>query len=252
MKFITIIPARYQSHRLPGKPLIDIHGKPMIQWVTEQASRSKAERVVVATDDERIAKVVEDFGGEVCMTSKNHPSGTDRLQEVCSILSLSEDEVIVNVQGDEPLMPASVINQVASNLVDSGMDMATLWEKIGDVEDLLDPNIVKVVTDHQSRAIYFSRAAIPYPRDEFSSEGRKLLSAMSYKRHLGIYAYRVSLLNRYVNWQPTPLEQTEKLEQLRALWHGVDIHIAEAIESIPPGIDTEKDLQRTLAALSKS
>lgn len=251
MNFSVIIPARFESQRLPGKPLLDIKGKPMVQWVYEQACKSQARQVVVATDDQRILSVVEGFGGEVCMTSKDHPSGTDRLQEVCSILSLSDEHVVVNVQGDEPLMPPSVINQVAVNLVESGSDMATLSEKIDRVEDLLDPNIVKVVTNHQSIAMYFSRAPIPYPRDEFAPFERSLPEFISCQRHLGIYAYRVALLNRFVQWQPTAIEKTEKLEQLRALWHGVDIHVAQSIESIPPGIDTEKDLQRTLAMLDE-
>ena len=251
MNFSVIIPARFQSLRLPGKPLIDIKGKPMIQWVYEQACHSQAGQVVIATDDERILAAVQAFGGEVCLTSRDHPSGTDRLQEVCSILSLPDNHVVVNVQGDEPLMPPGVINQVARNLIDTGSDMATLSEEIDTVADLIDPNIVKVVTNQESMAMYFSRAAIPYPRDEFAAQEKSLPAFMSAQRHLGIYAYRVALLNRYVQWQPTPLEKTEKLEQLRALWHGVDIHVAQAIEKIPPGIDTEKDLQRTLAMLDE-
>jgi 3-deoxy-manno-octulosonate cytidylyltransferase (CMP-KDO synthetase) len=251
MKFSVIIPARFQSQRLPGKPLIDIKGKPMIQWVYEQACKSEAGQVVVATDDQRILAVVEAFGGEACLTSKDHPSGTDRLQEVCSILSLPDDHVVVNVQGDEPLMPPAVINQVARNLIDTGSDMATLSEEIDCTADLIDPNIVKVVANQKSVAMYFSRAPIPYPRDEFADQEKSLPSFVSCQRHLGIYAYRVALLNRYVQWLPTALEKTEKLEQLRALWHGVDIHVAEALEKIPPGIDTERDLQRTLTMLDE-
>ncbi len=223
----------------------------MVQWVYEQACQSRAGQVVVATDDKRILRVVEGFGGEVCMTSKDHLSGTDRLQEVCSILCLSDDHVVVNVQGDEPLMPPGVINQVATNLIESGSDMATLSEEIGCVDDLLDPNIVKVVTNQASIAMYFSRAPIPYPRDEFGEKERSLPAFIHCQRHIGIYAYRVALLNKFVAWQPTALERTEKLEQLRALWHGVDIHVALSEETIPPGIDTEKDLQRTLALLDE-
>jgi 3-deoxy-manno-octulosonate cytidylyltransferase (CMP-KDO synthetase) len=223
----------------------------MIQWVYEQACKSEAGQVVVATDDQRILAVVEAFGGEACLTSKDHPSGTDRLQEVCSILSLSDGHVVVNVQGDEPLMPPAVINQVARNLIDTDSDMATLSEEIDNTADLIDPNIVKVVANQKSMAMYFSRAPIPYPRDEFAGQEKTLPSFVSCQRHLGIYAYRVALLNRYVQWSPTALEKTEKLEQLRALWHGVDIHVAQALEKIPPGIDTEKDLQRTLAMLDE-
>jgi len=237
--------------------LIDIHGKPMVQWVVEQARMSDADRVIVATDDERVAAVVTAFGGEVCMTSRDHPSGTDRLQEVCSSLSFEEDEVIVNVQGDEPLMPPTVINQVAENLVLSGMQMATLSEPITDLADLLDPNIVKVVCNNLSAAMYFSRAPIPFPRDYSLAEGpsednRSLATQLICQRHLGIYAYKVSLLNRFVSWDVTPVEDLEKLEQLRALWHGVNIHVARSLEEIPPGIDTESDLKRTLDLLASS
>jgi 3-deoxy-manno-octulosonate cytidylyltransferase (CMP-KDO synthetase) len=251
-EFTVIIPARYQSERLPGKPLIDLGGKPMVQRVYEQADLSDAARVIVATDDERIASAVKGFGGEVCLTRKDHPSGTDRLQEVCSNLNFDEDHVVVNVQGDEPLIPPAVISQVAGNLVDSGSDMATLSEAIVDVEDLMDPNIVKLVTNQRSNALYFSRAPIPWPRDEFTGSSKTLPQFADCQRHLGIYAYRVSLLNRYVTWEPTILEITEKLEQLRALWHGIEIHVQQAIENIPPGIDTEKDLLRTIALIERS
>jgi len=225
----------------------------MVQRVYEQAARSDAARVIVATDDERIARVVEDFGGVACMTRGDHPSGTDRLQEVCSLEQLDADHVVVNVQGDEPLIPPAVINQVANNLVESGSEMATLCEDIEKLEDLLDPNIVKVLTDGASMAMYFSRAPIPWPRDEFSGTEKRLpdigQGEAIYQRHLGIYAYRVSLLDKFVRWNPTLLEKTERLEQLRALWNGVGIHVAQAVENIPPGIDTEKDLQRTMALI---
>lgn len=252
LNFTVIIPARYQSKRLPGKPLIDIGGKTMVQRVYEQAARSDAGQVIVATDDERIVSAVKSFGGEVCLTREDHPSGTDRLQEVCSIMQFRDDQVVVNVQGDEPLIPPAVINQVASNLVESGSRIATLSEVIDDIADLMDPNIVKVVVNHDSNAMYFSRAPIPWPRDEFSAVDKSLPEFGKCQRHLGIYAYRVSLLNRYVRWEPTILEKTEKLEQLRALWHGIEIHVEQAVENIPPGIDTETDLQRIRAVLDKN
>ena len=223
----------------------------MVQRVYEQAACSDAAQVIVATDDERIISVVKSFGGEVCLTREDHLSGTDRLQEVCSIRQLGDDHVVVNVQGDEPLIPPAVINQVANNLVGSGSKMATLSEGIDDIADLMDPNIVKVVTDHNSNAMYFSRAPIPWPRDEFSAPGKSLPEFAKCQRHLGIYAYRVSLLNRFVRWEPGILEKTEKLEQLRALWHGIEIHVEQAIENIPPGIDTEKDLRRTIALIEE-
>ena len=242
--FTVIIPARYKSERLPGKALIDLAGKPMVQHVFERASRSSAVDVVVATDDERIADVVDAFGGKSCMTSPDHPSGTDRLQEAATKLGLGADDLVVNVQGDEPLIPPAVIDQVARNLATSGARMATLCERISDWREVVDPNIVKVVTDLNDMAVYFSRAPIPYDRAQSSS-----VAQVEYKRHLGIYAYRVSLLEDFVRWPPSPLEKAERLEQLRALWHGVDIHVAQAAVSIPPGIDTEQDLRRTREAL---
>ena len=242
--FTVIIPARYASQRLPGKALLDIGGKPMVQHVFERASTSDASRVVVATDSDRIRDVVLAFGGEVCMTAETHPSGTDRLQEAARQLGLSQDDIVVNVQGDEPLIPPAVINQVAANLEAAGVPMATLCEPVTSHVDILDPNIVKVVLDANGRALYFSRAAIPFDRDQAMS-----VDSIGYRRHLGIYAYRVSLLDEFVRWQPAPLEQVEKLEQLRVLWHGLDIHVADAIESIPPGVDTEHDLARARAVL---
>lgn len=250
LNFVVIIPARYQSTRLPGKPLLDIAGKPMVQRVYEQAARSDAAQVIVATDDERIVSAVKNFGGDVCLTRKDHPSGTDRLQEVCVIRHFSDDDVIVNVQGDEPLIPPAVINQVAGNLVKSSVEMATLSEVIDDISDLMDPNIVKVVVNCNSNAMYFTRAPVPWPRDEFSTAENSLPEFGQCQRHLGIYAYRVSLLNRYVKWTPTILEETEKLEQLRALWHGIDIHVEQAVVKFPPGIDTEMDLERTIRCIN--
>jgi 3-deoxy-manno-octulosonate cytidylyltransferase (CMP-KDO synthetase) len=251
LDFSVIIPARYQSTRLPGKPLIDLAGKSMIQRVYEQAQDSDASRVVVATDDGRIASAVEDFGGSVCMTSSEHLSGTDRLQEVCSILELANDHIVINVQGDEPLIPPAVINQVANNLNQSDAEIATLSETIDRIEDFLDPNIVKVISDKLSHAIYFSRAPIPWPREAFSSSQTVLPPELNCQRHLGIYAYRVSLLNKFIKWPAAAVEEAERLEQLRALWHGVAIHIEQSIENIPPGVDTESDLKRTLALLEK-
>lgn len=249
MSFTVVIPARYQSQRLPGKPLIDLAGKPIIQWVYEQAIQSSASHVVVATDDQRIAERVGDFGGEACITRANHPSGTDRIQEVCQQLALSDDQVVVNVQGDEPLIPPALIDQVAEGLTGADADMATLCEPIDSMADVTDPNIVKVVIDGRGRAMYFSRAPIPWARDEFSHEPAVMPDRNNFYRHVGIYAYRVSLLNEFVTWPPVDIETTEKLEQLRALWHGAVIHVGIAASSIPPGIDTEEDLKRTLSLL---
>ena len=245
MSFTVVIPARYASTRLPGKPLLDICGKAMIQRVFEQASLSDAESVVVATDDERIKTLVESFGGQAVMTDVDHASGTDRLQEVITQLGLPDDAVVVNVQGDEPLIPPEVINQLAANLLKTTAPMATLYEIIDNVDDIMDPNIVKLVADQNDIAVYFSRAPIPFARDGFD----QALGQISYKRHLGIYAYRVKLLHEYVSWPVDELEDVEKLEQLRVLRRGIDIHVAEAVVSIPPGIDTEKDLARTRALI---
>lgn len=249
MTFCVVIPARYQSERLPGKPLLDIAGQPMIQHVYERAVASKAADVVVATDDDRVRQVVEGFGGKCCMTSPEHPSGTDRLQEVCRVLDFPEEHVVVNVQGDEPLIPPAVINQVAGNLIRNQAEIATLCELITLKDDLFDPNIVKVVMAESGQALYFSRAPIPWGRDSFATLPETLPDTSKYYRHLGLYAYRVKALNQFVSWMPSPLEETEKLEQLRALWHGMSIHVALACETLPPGVDTFKDLERVRKSL---
>lgn len=245
MAFTVIIPARYASSRLPGKPLLDIAGKPMIQRVYEQACLSDASRVVIATDDARIAECAKGFGAEVCMTSPDHPSGTDRLQETVALLGLHSDEIVVNVQGDEPLIPPVVINQVAANLAAMPQaGIATLSESIEDLDTLLNPNVVKVVSDNAGRALYFSRAPIPWPRNEFNQTPDVFPEGINFQRHIGIYAYRVQLLNDFVTWLPSTLETAECLEQLRAMQNGVQVQIAEAIEKPPTGVDTEADLTR--------
>ncbi|WP_293265862.1 3-deoxy-manno-octulosonate cytidylyltransferase [Neptunomonas sp.] len=245
MGFSVIIPARFASSRLPGKPLVDIAGKPMVQHVYERALKSEAERVIVATDDERIAEVASGFGAEVCMTKADHPSGTDRLQEVVHTLGFYADDIVVNVQGDEPLIPPRVINQVAHNLkAEPDAGIATLSEPIEDITSLMNPNVVKVVTDYRGMAIYFSRAPIPWPRDEFSISQNEMPSSYKWQRHIGIYAYRVKMLNEFVRWSPAPIEETECLEQLRAMWNGARIHVEVADELPPAGVDTPEDLER--------
>lgn len=254
MSFYVVIPARYASTRLPAKPLREIAGKPMIRHVYERACESEAADVIIATDDERIADVAAAFGARVCMTSKDHPSGTDRLQEVASQLGLASDDIIVNVQGDEPLIPPQVINQVAANLAASqGASVATLSEPIHSRSDFENPNIVKVVADRNGKALYFSRAPIPWPREHFSSDDKASLPDFGiFQRHIGIYAYRVALLNEYVHWPVAPLEHMELLEQLRVLWNGHSIHVAEACVEVPGGVDTEADLLRIKAILEPS
>ncbi|MBB6521933.1 3-deoxy-manno-octulosonate cytidylyltransferase [Pseudoteredinibacter isoporae] len=247
MEFFVVIPARYASSRLPAKPLADIAGKPMIQWVVERAQMSDAKQVIVATDDERIEAAVKAFGGEVCMTRTDHQSGTDRLQEVAEKYGLAPDAIVVNVQGDEPLIPPEVINQVANNL-DRAKEasVATLSEPIHSVEDFCNPNIVKAVSDEQGIALTFSRAPVPWPRDAFAQSRDALPEGFVPQRHIGIYAYRVALLNRFVTWDVAPIEATESLEQLRVLWHGEKIHLDEACAEVPGGVDTPEDLQRVV------
>jgi 3-deoxy-manno-octulosonate cytidylyltransferase (CMP-KDO synthetase) len=238
-----VIPARFGSTRLPGKPLLDIGGKPMVQRVWEQARQSGAQQVVIATDDERILETAQAFGAQALMTSPKHPSGTDRLQEVAELLGLADDHVVVNVQGDEPMIPPEVIDQVAANLHGHpGAGISTLCEKIATWDDLCAPDVVKVVCDTQGMALYFSRAIIPWPRDEGPRQTGPIDDGGPWLRHIGIYAYRTGLLKQFVGWPPAPLEQLESLEQLRALQNGVDIHVDVACRVVPPGIDTEDDL----------
>ena len=243
--FHAVIPARFGSTRLPGKPLLDIAGKPMVIRVYERAIQSGAASVVIATDDERIADAADHAGARWVMTSSQHPSGTDRLQEVAAHFGWGEGEIVVNVQGDEPLIPPQVINQVADNLAHHPeAAIATLAEPLHEVTQLANPNIVKLVRDHQNMALYFSRACIPWARDEFAQGLSSLPVPELYMRHLGIYAYRVGFLHRYVGWKPSVLEQLEALEQLRALYYGARIHVDLAAANLPPGVDTAEDLER--------
>lgn len=241
MSFTVIIPARYQSTRLPGKPLADIAGKPMIEWVYQQAMRSGANKVIIATDDSRVEAVAHGFGAEVCMTSPNHESGTERLAEVIDKMSIPESHIIVNVQGDEPLIPPEIIRQVANNLAGSEAPMATLSVDITDEEEAFNPNAVKVVTDANGYALYFSRATIPWDRDAFAQNSKTLGQPL--QRHIGIYAYRAGFVNTYINWRPSVLEKIECLEQLRVLWYGEKIHVAIAKVAPPAGVDTPEDLE---------
>ena len=248
MRFNVIIPARYASSRFPGKPLVDIKGKPMVQHVYERALESGANRVIVATDDARIAKTVSDFGGSYCMTAEHHESGTERLAEVIDVEGLLAHELVVNVQGDEPFIPPENIQQVAENLYNhQDAEMATLAVKITDVEEAFNPNVVKVVTDKRGYALYFSRSTIPYDRSRFLDADNIDEIGDFYMRHIGIYAYRAGFIKQYVNMAPSGLEQIESLEQLRVLWHGEKIHVDEAQKAPPTGIDTPEDLDKLLA-----
>jgi len=252
--FKVVLPARYASSRLPGKPVLDIAGKPMIQHVYERACESGASEVVVATDDERVASCAKSFGAEVCMTSSAHHSGTDRIAEVVKKLEWADDTIVVNLQGDEPCMPAQLVNQVATDMASHAhADITTLFSKITDRTTLFDPHAVKVVTDAEGYALYFSRAPIPYHRDEFLSDQVETLSEdVPFARHIGLYAYRAAFLEKFVSWPPAPLEQAESLEQLRVLWHGGVIHVTEATVEPGHGVDTEEDLQRAVQQLQSA
>ncbi len=254
MDFVVIIPARYQSSRLPGKPLADIAGQSMIQRVHRQAVKSKAKRVIVATDDARIAAEVESFSGEVCMTSADHNSGTERLAEVIDKLGLADDQIIVNVQGDEPFIPEQNIVQVANNLAGKpGASMATLSVEIDSLEEVFNPNAVKVVADTNGYALYFSRSTIPYDRQRFLDKDPSEVVdfAPVYQRHIGIYAYRADFIKHYLSLPASQLEQIESLEQLRVLWHGFKIHVETAGVPPPAGIDTPEDLAAAVAKLQR-
>lgn len=251
MCFTVIIPARYASTRLPRKPLLDIVGKPMIQHVWEKAQQAGASRVIVATDHPEIEQVVKNFGGEVCLTSDKHNSGTERLAEVIEKMAIADDEIIVNVQGDEPLIPPVIVSQVAENLDKHQVNMATLAVKLTTREELFNPNVVKTLTDKNGMALYFSRATIPFGRDHFPNCDDAFVQQQNYLRHIGIYAYKAGFIKQYVAWEPTALEQLESLEQLRALWHGEKIHLELAKEAPQVGVDTAEDLERVRQILSQ-
>lgn len=243
MKFVVIIPARFASTRLPGKPLLDIQGKPMVVHVMERAIASGAEQVIVATDHDDVATVVQSAGGEVCMTANTHTSGTERIAEVIERYRFADESIIVNVQGDEPMISPYTIRQVAENLASTAFGMATLAVPIKDEQDVFNPNVVKVVRDKEGAALYFSRAPIPWDREAFPKQEIKVNNT-TLLRHLGIYAYRAKFIRHYYRWAPTSLEQIEMLEQLRVLWYGEKIHVG-IVEGRPcPGVDTIEDLQR--------
>jgi len=253
MKAVLVIPARYGSTRFPGKPLVLLRNKPLVQWVWEKAMRCRrAERVVVATDDERIYRAVEFFGGEAVMTSPDHPSGTDRIAEVARKVKAA---IYVNLQGDEPLIDPAEIDRLIDGLVRSRADLATLAHPIEDLGDLANPNVVKVVSDAGGRALYFSRSPIPYWREgqgKTSAQLKKLkLTAPSYWRHIGIYAYRAAALKRFVKFPPSPLERAESLEQLRALENGLSLQVIPT-KMRCQGVDTPADLAAVTRLLKKN
>jgi len=240
-----VIPSRYASTRLPAKPLRLISGKPMIVRVLERVQHLTADSIIAATDDQRIVDAIEQAGGNALLTSTEHATGTDRLAEVAQKMGWAEDDIVINVQGDEPLIPPQLVEQVAQTLADDpSCALSTLAYPIDTIDDLMDPNLVKVVFDKNHRALYFSRAPIPWSRDSFANESPQLPTTQTYYRHIGIYAYRVSFLQNYVTWPAADIEATESLEQLRALWQGEKIRVDVATTLPAHGVDTEQDLAR--------
>ena len=248
MSYVALIPARMRSTRLPDKPLADIAGKPMIVRVAERAVQSGAKRVVVATDDARILGIVQAAGFEAILTRDDHPSGTDRLAEAADILQLPGDAIVINVQGDEPLIDPALLDDVARMLqADPDLPMATACHAIDHPEDFFNPNVVKVVLDKNQRAMYFSRAPVAWARDAFAATRNALPAGFVPLRHIGLYGYRASFLRTYRQLTPSPLESWEALEQLRVLWHGYAIGVHVAAHAPAPGVDTLEDLERVRA-----
>jgi 3-deoxy-manno-octulosonate cytidylyltransferase (CMP-KDO synthetase) len=248
--FIVAIPARYASTRLPGKPLLPLAGEPMIRHVVRRAQAAGAAQVVVATDDARIAAALDGSGATIAMTRADHASGSDRLAECAERLGWADDAIVVNLQGDEPLAPASGIRAVAAALAEGAAPMATLATPIASVEEFFSPHCVKVVCAADGHALYFSRAALPWPRDAFATSRAALPPQAPLLRHIGIYAYRAGFLRRFATLAPTPLERIESLEQLRALEHGHRIAVRLAPDPFPPGVDTAEDLAQAEKALA--
>lgn len=250
--FVVAIPARYASSRLPGKPLQDVGGRPLIAHVIERALESSADEVVVATDDERIARAAEAAGAGYCMTGDDCVSGTDRLAQCAAGLAWPEDRIVVNLQGDEPLLPGRWLDRVAAALDENPEAMvSTLAVTETDADAVFDPNVVKLVTDARGFALYFSRAPIPWHRQAFGESRDRLPGDTAWLRHIGVYGYRVRELSWLAELPPTPAEQAESLEQLRALEHGGRIHVSHLDESPPPGVDTPADLDRVRALLKE-
>ena len=248
--FKVVIPARYGASRLPGKPLLKIAGAPLIRHVYARARECTADEIVIATDDVGIAEICTAFGADVALTRTDHHSGTDRVAEVAVARGWPRDSILVNLQGDEPCMPPALIDQVAHDLAGHGSTgMTTLAYPIRDAQTLFDPHTVKVVTDADGYALYFSRAPIPWHRDESLGAHKPLPQGVRFLRHIGLYAYRLAFLTRFVGWQPAPLELAESLEQLRALWHGEAIHVTQALEEPGPGVDTLEDVEQVIRFL---
>lgn len=249
--FVVVIPARYASSRLPGKPLAEIAGKPMVVHVADRARESGAQEVIVATDDAKIQAAVSRHGHTALMTRADHASGTDRIAEVAATRGWPDERIVVNVQGDEPRIPPPLIRSVAEQLAGHrDAAIATACHPIGEAAEMFDPNVVKVVVDRSGYALYFSRAPIPYARDAFGADQDRLPAGLPVYRHLGLYAYRCSFLKIYSTLSPAKIEQFEALEQLRALWHGHRISVAITDQAPEPGVDTPADLETVRRAFA--
>ena len=253
VNFHAVIPARMASTRLPEKPLKLIAGVPMVVRVAARAESSGAQSVVVATDDARIVDACTAHGVKALLTDANHPTGTDRLSEAVTAMGLDDEDIVVNVQGDEPLIPPEVVREVAQLLAENpDCDMATAAHEIHDIEEFMNPNVVKVVLDYAGKAITFSRAPIPWPRDAFREDKSVLPADLHPLRHIGLYAYKVKFLKQFPHWEQAPIEKLESLEQLRALWYGVKIAVKVLPGALPAGVDTQEDLERACEAYEKA
>lgn len=253
MSYKVVIPARFASSRLPGKPLLNIAGKPMIEHVYEQALATAAEEVIIATDDERIYEAAREFNAKVVMTDKNHENGTDRIAEVAQIQGWDDEQIIVNLQGDEPLMPTALVEQVAQSLMQyPEAGISSLCTPINSGNDLFNPNVVKVILNQDGFALYFSRAPIPFDRQLNAEVPNSLSDKITSYRHIGMYAYRARFLKQYQTMQVAGIEKAECLEQLRALWYGVKIHMSVVQEMPAHGVDTQEDLQHIESILAQA
>lgn len=251
MSFRIVIPARFASTRLAGKPLRDICGKPMIVRVIEQAQKSDAEEVIIATDSSEIADAVTHLNVRVCMTHENHQSGTERLSEVIEQLGFNDEQILINLQGDEPMMPPVCLNQVGQALEqDDKLKMATLCTPLTDIDELFDPHAVKVVRDIHDFALYFTRAAVPWVKEWTRDGVKKMPEQQEYQRHIGLYGYRAGFVRQYLEWESSDIEKTESLEQLRVLYYGEKIKVITAATPPGPGVDTLEDLTRVCELIS--